>query len=49
MATGIVDANPQLYPNEISGGATQGVIDVEQFGDCLTATCYTSFPNGSGR
>ncbi len=44
-ATGTVEANPQFG----QGGATQGVIDIERFGNCLTPTCYTMFPNGSGQ
>lgn len=43
-AVGTVDANPHLG----QGGATQGVIDINRFGDCLTPVCYTEFPKGSG-
>lgn len=45
FATSTVEANPQFG----QGGATQGVIDIEQFGSCLTPVCFTEFPNGSGQ
>jgi hypothetical protein len=43
-ATGTVTANPQFGV----GGATQGVIDTSQFGECLRPVCFTRFPNGAG-
>lgn len=43
-ATGTIKANPQYG----TGGGTQAVIDIENFGGCLSFDCYTKFPNGKG-
>jgi hypothetical protein len=43
-AVGETVSNPQYG----AGGGTQVVIDIEQFGGCLSFVCATKFPKGAG-